>query len=580
VKSVAVLWQTCLVEAGEQCHVRTLHDSAYAESRFQTEGLSFLTITLPAFEKDLLTAVQQGQVTSDLFCGFRKRGGLPAFLSGFLRLLFESTGKLRPDAPAFVLRAIRQVLLLGSKIELETSERRRKAAIQAYIDTDEGIESTGPLDEFQRAVRKHLDAYLADVESRLYRDEWQPRHSSGQLATRESYNSRFGFLTWTDRLHDVLPYWEDMRLSFRQQIELDVNVLPRHEEPPVRVTLVPKTMKTPRVIAMEPAWMMFVQQGILHLMTDTLRESRHRKLFNSVWWKDQEPNRLLAREGSVTGKLVTLDLSEASDRVSLSLVETLLGDHQYLLRAVLACRSERSVLPSGEMITLKKFASMGSALCFPIEGLVFYTICQVAVARLGLSQSTIRVYGDDIVVEDEVAQTVIELLEAFGLKVNTRKSFTTGHFRESCGSDWFRGENVGVVKLRHPMPEKRHQYDLVRSGVEFHNLLYEAGWFSTADKVRELMQPAIPRTLYTVPGSTALAFWSWTEKPRLRSHPTLHRVETRAYLFRENKPDDFADGEAALRKFSIPHPDRARNHLERDGRSRCVGMNIGWVPST
>lgn len=275
-KSVAVLWLACLEEAGEQCHVRTLRDKAYAESRFRTEGLSFFTITLPAFEKDLLTAIQQGQVTSDLFCGFRRRGGLPAFLSGFLRLLFDGTGKIRHDAPAFVLRAIRQVLLLSSKIELETSERRRKAAIQAYLDTDDGIESTGPLDEFQRAVRLHLDAYLADVESRLYRDEWQPRHSSGKLATRESYNSRFGFLTWTDRLHDVLPYWNDMRLSFRQQVEMDVNVLPRDEEPPVRVTLVPKTMKTPRVIAMEPAWMMFVQQGILHLMTDTLRESKHR----------------------------------------------------------------------------------------------------------------------------------------------------------------------------------------------------------------------------------------------------------------------------------------------------------------
>lgn len=576
-KSVVTLWEVCLSEAGFQCGVRTSRDWLYAQSRIETEGLSFLTITLPAFEKDLLTAIQSGQVTSDLFTGFRRRGGLPAFLSGFLRLLFHSTGKLRRDAPSNVLRAVRQVLLLTSKVELETTEKRREAAAQAYLDTDAGIDSTGPMDDFRRAVRRHLDGYLAEVESRLYREEWFPRHSSGQLATRESYNSRFGFLRWSERLNDVLPYWSDMGLSFRQQAEMDVQLIPRSEEPPVRVAFVPKTMKTPRVIAMEPVWMQFVQQGILRLLTDTLREPQHRALYESFWWKDQEPNRRLAREGSVTGKLVTLDLSEASDRVSLSLVENLLGDHKFLRDAVLAARSERSVLPDGRSITLKKFASMGSALCFPIESMVFYTICQVAARRLGLSSTTIRVFGDDIIVESEVAQMVIGLLESYGLKVNTRKSFTTGPFRESCGADWFKGENVGVVKLRHPLPENPHQYDLIRSGVALHNLLYEAGWFETAECVRRLMKPSITRYLYTEPGSTATAFWSWSEIPTQRSHPSLHRREHLAYVFRDVAPADPANGEAALRKFSIPHPDRMRDHLQRDGRSRCAGMNIGWV---
>jgi hypothetical protein len=577
VKSVVTLWNACLSEAGIQCGVRTSRDEAYASKRIETEGWSFLTITLPAFEKDLLAAIQSGQVTSDLFTGFRRRGGLPAFMSGFLRLLFHSTGKLRQDAPASVLRAVRQVLLLASKVEVETSEDRRKAAIQAYVDTDEGVDSTGPMDEFRRAVRRHLDGYLSEVESLLYREEWQSRHSSGQLATRESYNSRFGFLRWTDRLQSVLPYWSDMGLSFRQLADQNVQLIPRCEEPPVRVALVPKTMKTPRVIAMEPVWMQFVQQGLLRLMTDTLKLPQHRALYEGFWWKDQEPNRRLAREGSVTGKLVTLDLSEASDRVSLSLVETLLGDHKFLRDAVLAARSERSVLPDGRSITLKKFASMGSALCFPIESMVFYTICQVAARRHGLTSTTIRVFGDDIIVESEVAQTVIGLLEAFGLKVNTRKSFTTGPFRESCGADWFKGENVGVVKLRHPVPEEQHQHDLIRSGVALHNLLYDAGWFATAGVLQSLMKRALPRYLYTEPGSAAIAFWSWTESPIQRSHPRLHRREHLSYVFRDVAPVDPAEGEAALRKFSIPHPDRMRDHLQRDGRTRCAGMNIGWV---
>lgn len=579
VKSVELLWFACLKEAGELCCVRTQRDSVYAESRIRTEGVSFLTITLPVFEKDLLTAISSGQVTSDLFTGFRRRGGLPAFMSGFLRMMFESTGKLRHDAPPSVLKAVRQVLLLASKVEMETTADRQLDAVNRYIATDDGVDFTGPVDEFRREARRHFDAFFADVESRLYREEWQPRHSSGSLATRESYNSRFGFTTWTERLQEVLPYWSDLGLSFRQLAETSVSVLPRCEEPPVRVALVPKTMKTPRVIAMEPVWMQFVQQGLLRLFTDTLMDPRHRKLYTGLWWKDQEPNRVLAHEGSKTGSLATIDLSDASDRVSLSLVEALMGDHKFLLRAVLACRSERSVLPDGREINLKKFASMGSALCFPIESMVFYTICQVAARRLGLSSTTIRVYGDDIIVASEVAQSVIGLLESFGLKVNTRKSFTTGLFRESCGADWFKGENVGVVKLRHPLPDDNHQFDLMRSGVSFHNLLYDAGWFGTADKVLRLMKPHLPRLLYTTPGSSASAFWSWTVRPEQRSSPRLHRREHRSYVFRDVKPADMADGDAALRKFSIPHPDRDKDHLERDGRSRCAGMNIGWMLS-
>lgn len=581
-KSAVELWISCLLEAGHQHHVRTSRDAEYALARTRTEGLSFFTIALPSFEKDLLTAIAQGKVSSDLFTGFRQRGGLPTFLGGFLRSLFDSAGILRPDAPALVLRSVRQVLLLLSKVELQTTASRERAAIQAYLDVDEGVvtPSDDLISEFRGVVRSDLDRYLSDVESRLFNEEWLPRHSSGKLASRESYNSRFGFTTWTTRLQSVLPWWSDMGMSFRQQTELDVRLLHSDEEPPVRVALVPKTMKTPRVIAMEQSWTMFVQQGLLRLMTDTLARKSHSALFEKVWWKDQDPNRVLARQGSVDGELATLDLSEASDRVSLSLAEALFGDHKFLSRAVMACRSERSVLPDGREISLKKFASMGSALCFPVEAMVFYTICRIAENRVGLSNTTIRVFGDDIVVDTRVAQMAIYLLEAFGLKVNARKSFTTGSFRESCGTEWFKGENVGVVKLRHPLADSPRQYDLVRSGIAFHNLLYDAGWFAVADTARRLMRPSLPRYLYTSPGSTVTAFWSWDKTPTTRLHPSLHRTEHRGYIFRDVPPVDVCEGEAALRKCSVSNPDRARDHLQRDGRSRCVGVNIGWVPTT
>nr|QDH86778.1 MAG: RNA-dependent RNA polymerase [Leviviridae sp.] len=95
----------------------------------------------------------------------------------------------------------------------------------------------------------------------------------------------------------------------------------------------------------------------------------------------QEPNQLLAQKGSRDGSLATLDLSEASDRVSLQLVEELLARNPLAKEAILACRSLRASVPGHETITLAKFASMGSALCFPIEAMVFITITFLAIER-------------------------------------------------------------------------------------------------------------------------------------------------------------------------------------------------------
>ena len=129
-KSVVMLWVACLKEAGDQYRVRTNRDLAYALSRVEKEGLSFLGITLPNFEKDLLTAVARGYAGSDLFAGFTQRGGLPTFMSGFLCQIFDVDGLLRDDADPSLLRAVRQVLLLVSKTEAPYSKRARRRLLQ------------------------------------------------------------------------------------------------------------------------------------------------------------------------------------------------------------------------------------------------------------------------------------------------------------------------------------------------------------------------------------------------------------------------------------------------------------------
>ena len=84
-------------------------------------------------------------------------------------------------------------------------------------------------------------------------------------------------------------------------------------------------------------------------------------------------------------------------------------------------------------IRLKKFAPMGSALCFPIECIIFGSIVRLANREKGVN-TEFRVYGDDLVVDDRIFLKVIELLEVFGFRVNVDKTFFPYHpFKESCG---------------------------------------------------------------------------------------------------------------------------------------------------
>ena len=78
-----------------------------------------------------------------------------------------------------------------------------------------------------------------------------------------------------------------------------------------RVTTVPKSYKTNRVIAIEPSWSMFFQKGIGRMIRERLRR------FGQLHPDAQQTARKLAQVGSSTGLLATLDLSSASDSLSL-----------------------------------------------------------------------------------------------------------------------------------------------------------------------------------------------------------------------------------------------------------------------
>jgi hypothetical protein len=229
------------------------------------------------------------------------------------------------------------------------------------------------------------------------------------------YNERLARFT---EQHDVRPEWVDGN----------------------RVTTVPKSAKTDRVIAIEPLLNMFFQKGIGGLM-------RLRLLRFGCNLNDQSVNRALALEGSKNGLVATLDLSSASDTVSRGLVQTLIPEDW--LVAMNTVRSAHSVL-DGERYFLQKYSSMGNGFTFELESLIFLSIAQ-AIRKLAfpaIKSHQISVYGDDIIVPVEMATTLANSLAACGFTVNSKKSYWHGSFRESCGMHGFGGADVTPVYIK------------------------------------------------------------------------------------------------------------------------------------
>lgn len=205
-----------------------------------------------------------------------------------------------------------------------------------------------------------------------------------------------------------------------------------------RVTSVPKTAQIDRTIAIEPSYNVFLQKGVDAAM-------RRRLSRVGLRLSDQTHNHGQAREGSISGELATMDLSSASDTVSIELVRRLLPSDWFALLDDL--RSHEYCDSSGEWRRYAKFSSMGNAFTFPLESLVFYTLAKACMSYTDSDFSQLRVYGDDIIVPQEAYALLSEVLTYAGFKVNPDKSYPFGWFRETCGCDYINGVDVRPVYL-------------------------------------------------------------------------------------------------------------------------------------
>jgi len=462
-------------------------------SRTDQEGLSFLTKTLPKLGK----ALDQGLLSSRFvrpleFGNSAKSAVMPAFLQVYFNRVFNSDGVLLAEADPAAVKHLRQILFFAYKLETPYSEEQETRVVEAFKQAEMELEMGSD------PYTTHLSEYVVSLTRIIFKDfnpkSIIPRHGPGAVATGERLEEKWTFRRLYSSIHRVYPYYEYFVVGSKDLLDRVrwYKALERHESGTAKVVLVPKDSRGPRLISCEPLEFQWIQQGLGRKLMNYLEE--HSLTKGNINFIDQQVNRRLAQEGSVSQAWATIDLKEASDRVSLHLVRQAFQKVPDLLRALEACRTTETLLPSGEVLPLKKFAPMGSALCFPIEAYLFWAILVSAMQiktklPLKVVGERIKVYGDDIIVPNDWAPQCMLALERFALKVNRDKSCITGSFRESCGMDAFKGVDVTPSRLRKLWSSKPTDGIAFASYVSLANQMVSKGYRGTAALMwRELEQ--------------------------------------------------------------------------------------------
>lgn len=501
------------------------------EKRVHCEGLSFLTKTLPRLGKAIDASLSKGTILTTHGFKLKPCTQLPCFMGTLFRIVFRSDGtpwfasggpdflkthrvkeveghtdpgcgntprlecklQVNPsrEAAVLALRALRQVCFCFYKLNLPYHAKQEARVLADFVETDAELPPLGAeLSDIDRGIMATARGLISRVLCNADPYRGIPRHGPGAVATGESSPEKHTFKRFYRRLAAVFRYdeWFFCTAAHLCDSIEELQAFEKLEAGTAKVVLVPKDSRGPRLISCEPLEYQWIQQALLSVLVPTIEN--HPLTRGHVNFTDQGINRRLALEGSLTNKWVTLDMKEASDRVSLQLVKELFPTHWW--RALYASRSPTTRLPNGHLVHMKKFAPMGSAVCFPVEALVFWALgvaTLMNIRKLSLREATanVFVYGDDIVCREVDHLSITHMYPKFGLKLNEDKCCTAGPFKESCGMDAFYGHPVTPTKIRCVWYNYRQPSSLA-SYVAVSNELHAAGLVSASYYIEEVLQ--------------------------------------------------------------------------------------------
>jgi len=585
-------------------------DQIHLERLVLDRGQRYFTIDLPEFGKVFEQSLASGSLRSQSIPGFHKlvtsRGNdaRPRLFWALSSRVFKYDGTLRDQPCSTSIFLIRQLCYLFKKLKGECSEHFKFAAIadlysvettlpEPSLDWEDPIRAltwnpachfadgtpcasaladvdgaAGSIQETGNGFGLHLQRVfdlLGCAFPLLETEQIRGRHGPGAVSDGTRNGSKYSFPSWPAKLQSLFPF--DMHASTNFMVD---GSSPTDKEVDSKLICVPKTHKGPRLIASEPIANQWIQQGIKDFLVEGFERSY---IGTSIAISDQTQNQQMARIASFGG-LATIDLSAASDRLTCYVVERCFRKRPDILSAMMACRTPTLFncldKKQPERLQLKKFAMMGSALTFPVQSFVFFGIAvasvlwvrglRVSIENIKSVQSEVTVYGDDIIVPVDSCQVLVQSLTALALKVNSGKSFWTGKFRESCGTDWYNGECVTPCYIRSDF-DPAHPSSL-STIVETSNNFYKKGLWSVSDYLTCRIPYRLRLKLAIEDGSVAIkGFFSFMgtqiDHLRKRYNRSLHRWEYKVVNMVAQLDAPRPDGIDRLRQYFTETPDPA-----------------------
>jgi len=432
------------ISSGVPFQEKDLHVLA---ERLRHEGTSFVLVTLPLLGKALDLGLVSGTFSCIAQFRLRKETRLPLFMYSLFRRVFDDEGALLPNPCVTSIRFARLFLLFDGKLLFEPSKDMRDKTVDEFSDRMSALRRVSiPTDNSILLGARRL---LGKVLSRLDLSDITPGHGPGAVAERLNRFERWDFKFWPIKAQRYYPYQMYGASSLEAILERVGNI--RYDSKAVtRCCLVPKDFKGPRLISSEYTVNQYLQQGQMKKIMHYIHHNR--LLSRSIKLKDQTFNQRLASV-AYDRDLCTLDLSNASDTVSTTLVWYLFGDVPAIRRRLMCTRSDY-MRYADRLIKISAFAPMGSATCFPVESLIFWAISMATLKNIYPSSSymelsdSLAVFGDDIILPNVARDLLIATLTRVGCSVNMSKTCYRTPFRESCGSEWFGAFDVSILRNR------------------------------------------------------------------------------------------------------------------------------------
>jgi hypothetical protein len=583
-----------------------------------TRGVEFLLVTLPEagkiYDSSLSDEFIDWKALPSLFGKNPKKSLL---IRNLFLASFREEGTLIVEDPNIVFFT-RCLLYLYKKVQIDCPTENVRKAVDGFINNEEilpepsgswssdawypgafafaGDDRLNGTHPRSGKLWKIVDDVFATITpgSEVSNLDLVPKHGPGAVADMQSGKDKYLFPYWPSKLEGTFPWCafaqhrEDLHVTDESTLGLDPS------EPPARLIAVPKTYKGPRLIASEPIAHQFLQQGLMNWF----RENLDPILRNSIDFTSQQPSRDAALAASWDGVNATVDLSSASDRLSCWTVERAFGSNQSLLNALHAVRTRCVVDATGTdplmSIKLKKFAAQGSAVTFPVQTIIYAGLCYAAVAfvdnkdlgrgrrrKLASISRKVRVFGDDIILPERAVPILSVLLESLKLKVNVEKTHTTGSFRESCGMDAWRGNDVTPLYVSSwqidTSPEKFSSWVDVSNNAHKKGLWQLAEWMDSQIpyKIRKL-------TIRSNAEGDGIRLFTYCDiditDARVRYNKYLHRYEAKVLCSRNKVHKKGRGSWNDLFQFFVEKPSQETEWSSGYITRNCSRLVKQWVP--